>query len=65
MPKFEVRGIVSASKYVGTFTADTAQQALEMAIEEGDLDCRLCHQCARKMDDPEVDIESLEADEIA
>lgn len=56
---WHVSGSVVGSTYVGEYQAATKEEAEEMAW--ADADVSLCHQCAGKISDPEV--ESLHAEE--
>jgi hypothetical protein len=53
MPKFRVYGEVSAGKFMGTYEASNADEAIELPQnEEGSVS--VCHQCAREVDDPQI-----------
>ena len=52
MPKYRAWGIVTGSKFLGEFEADSKEQAEEKAFQEAY--CSLCHQCSRECDDPEI-----------
>jgi hypothetical protein len=54
MPKFNVVGAVSGSKYLGTFEAATAEEAIEMALNSDEASVSLCHQCCCECEDPEI-----------
>ena len=64
MPKFFVYGIVSVSKFLGEYEAETKELAIEMAENDDDADwsVSLCHQCAKEVDIG--DIYDIQADEI-
>ena len=51
--KWEVTGVVSGGKYLGTVEADTEEEAKKKA-EELDTFVSLCHQCADECEDPEI-----------
>ncbi|WP_316200994.1 MULTISPECIES: hypothetical protein [unclassified Bradyrhizobium] len=53
MPKFSVYGVVTGTKYLGTYDAPTKEAAIKMA--EGEAHCSLCHQCSQECESPEVD----------
>ncbi len=61
MPKYRVYGKITASKYLGEYEADSADEAEEMAIDEhGSI--TLCHQCSGECADPEIhecDVEEI------
>jgi hypothetical protein len=54
MPRYRVVGTVVGTKYLGEFTADTAEQAVEMALESGQAFVDLCHQCSDQCDNAEI-----------
>lgn len=51
--KWRVGGGVVASTYIGEVEAHTWQEAIEAGYDEADLS--LCHECSRKISDPEID----------
>lgn len=53
MPKFLVHGAVRASKYIGTYEAESKEEVEEMAWEDAHVS--VCHQCSREVEDPEID----------
>lgn len=53
MPKWDVYGKVSATKYLGQFEAETAEDAEQMAMEANGH-VAVCHQCANEVSDPEI-----------
>lgn len=55
MKRWAVIGVVTGSKYLGTFEAETAEQAIEMALEGDTASCSLCHHCSRECEDPEIE----------
>ena len=54
MPKFYVTGVVSGSKYLGEFEAETEEQAIEMALASDRVAVCLCHHCSSECEDPEI-----------
>lgn len=50
MPKYRVYAILTASKPLGEFEADSPEAAEEMAMAEGNDFANICHQCAREID---------------
>jgi hypothetical protein len=51
MKKFTVVGLISASKTIGTYEAETKEEAIEMAMDDnGNHYISLCHQCSREVD---------------
>jgi hypothetical protein len=61
MKRWHVYGKVVATKYLGKYEAETAEEAKEMALnEKGFVD--LCHQCVAEAEN--ADIEEAEAEEI-
>ena len=50
MPKYSVYAIFTASKHLGVFEAESADQAEDMASKEGDDSASLCWQCASEAD---------------
>lgn len=62
MKKWNVYGKVQATKFLGTFEAETAEQAEEMALEKNGH-VSVCHQCCREVEDPEIQECIVEEDE--
>ena len=54
MAKWAVYGKVRATKFLGVFEAETAEQAEELAMEANGF-VSVCHQCADEVSDPEVE----------
>lgn len=56
MKKFNVWGIMTASVLVGTYEAESGEEAIEMANEDrnGNWNPSLCHQCSNEIDLGEV-----------
>lgn len=52
--KWNVHGAVHASKFIGTFEADTKEEAEAMAWDSEASCVSVCHQCADDIEDPEV-----------
>jgi hypothetical protein len=56
MPKkkktFSVYGVVTGSKYLGRFEANTKEEAIKLA--SGEASVSLCHQCSDECEDPEI-----------
>ena len=52
MPKFRVYGIVTGSKYIGEYEAETEGEACNLA--EKDAYVSFCHKCARECDSAEI-----------
>lgn len=50
--KYQVGGAVSASTYIGVFEANSPEEAIERAYDAASVS--VCHQCAAKIDDPEI-----------
>lgn len=59
--KYSVTGVVTGSKYLGEFEADSKEEAIALAMESDAISVRLCHQCVEECEDPEID--SAEASE--
>lgn len=53
-------GRVVAGKYLGQVEADTAEEAKEKALLLDACFVSVCHQCAREVEDPEIDEVSVE-----
>lgn len=60
MKRYRVIGAVVGSKYLGEFKAESAEEAVELAMRSADV--RLCNQCSDECEDPEI--ASAEAEEI-
>lgn len=50
MPKYRVYGVVTGTKYLGVFEADTQEEAEQMALESNENHVSICHQCAGSFD---------------
>lgn len=56
MPKFSVTGVVSGSKFLGEFEADTEEKAIEMALDtDAAQSVNLCHQCNDQCEDGQIE----------
>jgi len=54
VPIYHVTGVVTGSKYLGHFEADSEEEAIEKAINSAAASVSMCHQCAEDCEDPEV-----------
>jgi hypothetical protein len=54
MPKFNVYGVVTGTKFLGVYEADTKEAAIEAAINGDNAFVSLCHQCNDECEDPEI-----------
>jgi hypothetical protein len=54
MPKFNVVGIVSGSKFLGTFEAPTKEEAVQVAMNSATASVSFCCQCSDQCEDPEI-----------
>lgn len=52
MPRYSVSGAVHGSTWIGEYDANTPEEAIELAYNDAGIS--LCHECARKISDPEV-----------
>lgn len=57
---WNVYGVVVGTKFLGTFKAETEQEAVVLAEREAHVS--LCHQCAREINDPAI--EEIRAEEV-
>ncbi|WEG13967.1 hypothetical protein PU629_06260 [Pullulanibacillus sp. KACC 23026] len=55
MSKFNVYAVVTATKYIGEFEAETKEEAEQMAWESEDAYVSVCHQCANEVDGAEIE----------
>lgn len=62
MRRWNVYGAVRASKYLGEFEAETAEEAVQLALDSDAASCSVCHQCSSEVEDPEI--EDAVAEEI-
>jgi len=60
--KFRVYGIVSGSKFLGVFEAETEQEAKDLGAESENTHISLCHQCSNECDDAQI--HEYQADEV-
>lgn len=58
--KYDVHGTVIGGKFLGTFEAFSAEEAVEMALEEAGGNISLCHQCSGECEDGFVDTAEAE-----
>lgn len=58
--KYRVYGIATASKFLGEFEADSAEEAAQMAQEHGEYHIGMCHQCAHQVDIGDIYEERVE-----
>jgi hypothetical protein len=65
MPRFNVYAPIHGTKYLGTYDAETAEEAIEKAEQdqEADTDVSVCHQCSRKVDELSLGEYTAEPDE--
>ncbi len=54
MPRYRVCGVVTGSKYLGEFEADSEAEAIEIALNSEESHVSLCHQCSSECEDPEI-----------
>jgi hypothetical protein len=54
MPRWNVYGAVTGSKYLGQFEADTEEEAIAKAEDSDQTYVSLCHQCSDQCGDPEI-----------
>ncbi|RZN30470.1 hypothetical protein [Bradyrhizobium sp. Leo121] len=54
MPEYHVYGQVTGTKYLGKFTADTPEKAVEAAMEKMGGPVTLCHHCTAQVEDAQV-----------
>lgn len=54
MKTWSVTGVVTGSKWLGEFVAETEAEAIQMALESDAAQVGLCHQCSGECEDPEV-----------
>lgn len=54
MPKFAVTGVVTGSKYLGEFEADSPEAAVALALNSEEARVDMCHSCADQCEDAEV-----------
>lgn len=52
MPKFNVYGVVTGSKYLGEFEAANKEEAERIAISKSSIS--LCHHCSGECEDAEI-----------
>ncbi|MCP1134367.1 hypothetical protein NKT34_13765 [Paenibacillus polysaccharolyticus] len=54
MAKYRVYGVVTATKYIGEFEADTKAEAEKMAWESDEAGVSVCWHCSKEVEDPEI-----------
>lgn len=52
--RWDCYGVVKGTKYLGTFEADTADEAKILAGNSAVAGVRLCHHCDAQCEDPEI-----------
>lgn len=61
MPRFKVYGVVTGSKYLGEFEANSKEEAEELALQSNEAYVSLCCECSDECEDPEVtEVEAVE-----
>lgn len=53
--KYHVIGSVKGSKYLGVYEADSAEEAIEAALNEQGGPISLCHSCSSQCEDGSVE----------
>lgn len=56
MNKYKVFARTIVFKEVGTFEANSQDEAIEIAIDEGDVELSLCHSCSEGILEPEIEM---------
>lgn len=64
MKKFRVFGVVTGTKYLGEFEAETKEQAEEMALNSGANYVSQCHQCTEEFELNDICCHDASAEEI-
>lgn len=62
MKKWSVVGKVVGSKYLGDFEAETAEEAVEKALESDAAQVGMCHECFPECEDGQI--EEATAEEV-
>ena len=60
--KYNVYAHVVGSKFLGTFEAETPEQAEQMALDNNGS-VNICHHCAEEIEDAEIDSVTSEIEE--
>lgn len=60
MKTWNVTAAAMGGVFLGQFAAETAEEAIQMALNESGS-ITLCHHCAQKISDPEIDEGSVAA----
>ena len=60
MAKFRVYGIATASKFLGVYEAENADEARAKAQDDGEYYISLCHQCAHEVEVGDIYEEHVE-----
>ena len=53
--KYHVYGTVKACKYLGSFEADSEEEAIEKALNSDEAYVSLCYQCSSECEDPAIE----------
>lgn len=59
--KWKAYGVVTGNTYIGEVDAETAEEAVQKAIDKADIG--MCHQCSVRCEDPEITAVVLEGEE--
>ena len=54
MTKYNVTGVVSGSKHIGVFEANSKEEAEKMAYESEEIYVSLCYACSSECEDAEI-----------
>lgn len=50
MARYRVYGIVTGTKSLGEFDADSPEEAVKMGLDSDENDLIICHQCSRQVE---------------
>lgn len=53
--KYHVTGVVTGSKYLGLFEANSEEEAIELAMESEAAHVSLCNQCSDECEDGQIE----------
>ena len=64
MKKYRVYGMFYASRFIGTFEANSPEEAEDMASESEENYVSLCHQCAHDIELSDHSASEFEVEEV-
>ncbi|MDR9792732.1 hypothetical protein ACTHHL_04595 [Aeribacillus composti] len=55
MPKYQVYGVVTGTKYIGEFEANNKEEAEQIAWDSENSHVSICYHCSKEIDEPQIE----------